>query len=558
MDRSRTHAPAACVRAALFIGILVLSQTTTSIAGQWPWTRWTVECLDPESCEPANELYAEQLEKASDWLDGLDFAAPKVPNACLRFEQGKCVVEDRAYLAEISDRKNCADDGTPNPECSGERPTSVGVYYPTTSRLYLRSDMYFTLGSPGELHESPSTGLERSFTFTPIHELFHAVQNNYHDILDSGGGWIWEGTANMVKRAYADQHEPEMRVAMSTRRFDEPLHKPSDKTGGYGTWYFWRYVGERIGSPSNIAYIAEILGEDLKDNHGLDGVDAALSKHGGLYDLVPEFFSTLDISEHEHFGPIDQIEAEMPNGETEHRWEFGSAVNEVAGTSLQLRVAAGSASTSKPLDVEIKLREDHENLHLIVDGTRYDKTSPALRNRFEDRLRDVDDTQYNIIVANVARKAPDTTPQNFFLEVALRQVSDSWVRINGEMFEMGGPVCSSAGVMTSNLREGERGLGFMIHTKDGAPDGTTRAAWGGASVGASIWTGACDWYDPRNCKPEGSWGAGGPRTPGPQRSDFNVEIHYDRERRIWSGGGTVTSERHGLASMEFSIQCRKG
>ena len=525
-----------------FLALVLLSSPLNLAAGEWPWTRWTVECIDPETCAPADVIYKDLLEHASVWLDGLGFGAPRVQKRERRESDAPGARRRMHYLAEVSDKKNSE---------SEDETEAIGVYFSTEDELYLRSDVYFAMGEEGEAHKDPYYRLEESRTFTPVHELFHAVQNNYQDISGTERDWIWEGMADAVLRTYADEFESELRVAMKPRvSFDHPLHKPPNEDNqAYGTWHFWLSVGRAIESPSTIRYFQDVLGQDLGANNGLDGVDLALARHGGLYQRLPDFFSELDIHDN-YFGPVDEIQAALPAGKTVHEEKFGSAVNEVAGTAFHLQVKPRPTGAGKPLKVEISLAEDHEDLHLIVDGRRYDAAPSPNRNLFRGEAIDRVGAEYNIIIANVAETASKSVSRNIMLKVKLWEQGSGWVRLNGEEFEVNRGICNAQGVAIQPV-EHSRSVFFTIN----APSGSTRVAWGEAGVNASIYSGDCDPMDGRRCRPLGAWSAGGPRTPGPAITDFNVNLNYDPEVGVWTGVGSLSSKRYGRAPIQFMIPC---
>ena len=391
------------------IGVATLISASILSADEWPWTRWAVDCRDPDPCDPADEVYKDLLEHASVWLNGLGFGYPRILVKERINPEDPGGPREMFYFAEVSDSKNEGDSET------------IGVYFPDDKELYIRSDAYFAMGDPGVSGDDPEYGLEESLTFTPVHELFHAVQNNYQDISDDERDWIWEGTADAVLRAFADEFEPELGVKLRARiTFDEPLHKPPDDDDAYGTWFFWRNVGRAIDSPSSIAYLDDLLAEDLEDNNGLDGVDRALRPYGGLYKQLPKFFSGLDAQV--YFGSLNEIEISLPPGKTEHEKESGSAVKEVAGTAHLLRVKANSTGSGKPLEVEIRFKEDHEDLHLIVDGNRYDIAELGPRNLYRSLIVHGDRRDFDIVVGNVAEETGKSQERSYTLVVTLREV----------------------------------------------------------------------------------------------------------------------------------------
>lgn len=414
------------VRAIVVAGAAVLASCCVPShlsAGDWPWTRWDVDCRDPDPCDPADELYVDLLEHASAWLDGLGFGYPKV------LVKERIDPEDPGgprtdfYYAEVSDSKNERDS------------ESIGVYFPDQEELFLRSDAYFTMGDPGTTFDDPEYGLDESFQFTPVHELFHAVQNNYQNIGDDDRDWIWEGTADAVLRAYADEFEPELGVKLRARvTFDQPLHKPPTDGDAYGTWFFWRNVGQAIGSPSSIGYLSTLLAEDMEDNNGLDGVDNGLRAYGGLYKQLPIFFARLDI-DNRYFGTAKKIEATMPRDRRKYEKEFPGTVKEVAGSAHKLKVKANPGGSGKPIEVEIRFKEDHPDLHLIVDGHRYDGAELGPRSLYRSLITQGSQRDFDIVVANVAEEAASSKKKSYTLVVTLRRVDwcSMTARVSGDV-----------------------------------------------------------------------------------------------------------------------------
>ncbi|MDX1643481.1 MAG: hypothetical protein R3244_03880 [Thermoanaerobaculia bacterium] len=424
--RRRQRRPTHLLGKVIVLGLTCLCGAGGLFAGQWPWTAWEVRCRDPKACEPADAIYEKLLEHASEWLDGLGFGPPRVTRFKeLRHEDG--TPRDRPvdkYYAEVSDEKNQG------------KTESVGVYFQTSDELFLRSEYFFTLGNPGETHDDPRYRAMDHSTFTPVHELFHAVENGYQDLGGTERDWIWEGAADAVARAYADAFEPELRVRERSRHsWDHPLHQPPNRSDRYGTWLFWRNIGRQIGSEGTIAYLHDVLIEDLEENRGLDGVDAALEPHGGLYTQLPRFFADLDIDQ-SWFGDIDRLRVAMPPGRTSYTKRFGYRhVREVAGSPHRMEVKTGRSSSDEPVEVEIRFASDHPDLHLIVDGTRYDSGGVGSRNRFRDLLLERNEASYEIVVANVAPEAANTTKRGYQFEVELTEVGHCAMsaRVSGDV-----------------------------------------------------------------------------------------------------------------------------
>jgi hypothetical protein len=260
----------------------------------------------------------------------------------------------------------------------------IGLYSVEEETLTIRDDYYFALGDPGEALDSVWHGISDANTFVTVHELFHAIQYTYPGFRSAAFDrvpfkWITEGTANLVMRVYADKFEQELGARLPARHFDTPLHDPRESSENYGTWIFWRFVGEEIGSVDGVQYLASILSADLHEDNGLAGVDSALSEYGGLYELLPQFFTELPPGL-DGFGSPEVFRVQLEANETEiTRPSIYYNVREVAGRQIDVFV---EGSTDDPVDVEIRLLETDADLHLLVDRERYDQSPGARRNVF--------------------------------------------------------------------------------------------------------------------------------------------------------------------------------
>lgn len=242
------------------------------------------------------------------------------------------------------------------------------------------------------------------------HELFHAVQYNspaWDDTSETPAAWIEEGTAEAVGLAFDGQNpEPD-------RPFDELLNwQPPTKNAAYEDQYFWRRVGQAIGAQDDVQYLVDILDTNLKSERGIREVDACPRKYGGLYDLLPEFFSAFDIDREfpspvtgktsYYFGKPDEHEIELlPVMDRESRTFSKPKLKATAGDASKVRVKHYS---DKPVEVEISVVEEADPLHLIVDEKRYDSHSPDGRNVFRTILnKGTQNAEYDVIVANIAK-----------------------------------------------------------------------------------------------------------------------------------------------------------
>ncbi len=376
---------------------LILGLSTVLMAAGWKTTRWTVKCVDPPECAPSDEMYKEDLEAVSRWLEGLGFKAPVI----------KYRIPDQAYQARVSDAENSDQDGE-----------TYGFYDSNNKLIYLKSDLYSATGNEDTAKPNIAS------TLTPAHELFHAVESAYHPGIPDEQNWIWEGMADAVMRAYADEKTPGHGGKMSTRKFDDPLHYPGrrnsnpDNNEDYGTWFFWLETGRQIKSPSGIGYLHGVLEHKLTAGRGLEAVDQALSPWQGLYDLLPQFFTILEPGQ--KFRNIIQHKAVLPKGKRESTTKIRGDVDMVAGRAVDLEI---KESTNNPVEVEIRFKEDSPDLHLLVDQNRFDTDRTGPRNIYRGLFLEDEATNLHVIVANVAEKAIKTRDHRpFELEVTLREV----------------------------------------------------------------------------------------------------------------------------------------
>ncbi len=372
----------------------------------WKITQWEVQCIEPKDCAPADDVYAHQLGEASRWLKSLGFWAPRI-------EKSR---DGRRYMARVDDTRNMRD--------TDEQ--SLGVYVPGEQMVYLDSDSFFAMGDPdGDVEQSYLIDLGN--TFTPTHELFHAVEAAYHDDLPDISDWIWEGMADAVQVAYGHAHEPGEVGILGARFFDDPLDRPGRTQGrqkrhAYGSWVFWYLTGKYLESPGRAAYLHTILQQKaLQKGTGLEGVDDGLKTNGwgGLYHVFPGFCTTFKEPAKFFLRDINRT-ASLPSGRRESTTTITETVDAVSGRYLELEVRK---STGRAVEVEIRFKKDHPDLHLVVDQVRYDLASLGPRNVVRYLLVEEDETTMDVIVVNVAKNAVETRDHRpFALEVTLREV----------------------------------------------------------------------------------------------------------------------------------------
>lgn len=364
-----------------------------AVAQGWSGAPWYVHCSDPPDCAPADEVYRQMLEDAGRWLDGLGFGPPELAQ-----------VEDwpeGALHAAVSDTETINREKEP-----------IGIYKGASRRLYLSSEHFFAMGAPGQSHEDPAYSVEEGITFTPVHELFHAIQRGYQP--GNFPLWIKEGTANAILKAYAEQQGLEVAPAFD-RSYAIPLHKPSEPAA-YATWRFWFELGRQLGSPAGIAYLVDVIKEDLGSNEGLDGVDRALP--GGLITHLPRLFASWPMA------PFEPESHRAAPAEMPATYRFQVDVKEVAGKGAAVTVVVPGAENATVL---FSVEPDDPDLHLIVDGELHPQTVAAY---------EVDagsDRTFNVVMVNVARKASDSKPRNATLKVTLFEGCSFLAEVSGDI-----------------------------------------------------------------------------------------------------------------------------
>lgn len=429
--------------------LLVLSAANTGLAaGGWRSTSWVIKCVDvapdpdaapdaapdPNPCAPADDINEELLKKASEWLSrpGLGFSTH---GPAVRFL-------GTSYEAEISDAANNDPDG----ESSG--------IYTAGGPLSLKSDTYSAMGDLDEDGENPTFRAGEGVIYTPIHELFHAVQygidSKFWEDSANAADWITEGTADAVMISYISRARSDrFAVSESSRTFDFPLHKPEDKDSNYGTWIFWYKLGKELRSPGTIEYIAKIL-ENYSGGDGLKGVDENLPQ-GGLYKFMPRVFASFDPG-NELFGEPSEATFVLRAGQTTIEEEIKKKVSEVAGHGITLKLEEEVEHT---VVAEVWLDEKDPDLHLIVDKTLYNEIEGSDRNVYWTVMFESSMT-LDIVVANVAPKAIDSKSKNFTLKVRLVEIDPCKPSIMMAAMDDGAPVRDAAEYMNEIAPGGNR------------------------------------------------------------------------------------------------------
>jgi len=173
MTKSPADSPASFITGFMIPGQIAAACLAIKNA-QWPTTEWHVrfdaETQTRHNVEELNletgvgALMKQEMEGASEWLEQLGF-----PEPVLETTRGS---DGHVLLAWISDIANLDDKGTRD---------KIGHYDPTLNRIYLVSDHFFAMGSgPTEEEALREMAMDMPETATPVHELFHAIQEHYN------------------------------------------------------------------------------------------------------------------------------------------------------------------------------------------------------------------------------------------------------------------------------------------------------------------------------------------------------------------------------------------
>lgn len=339
-------------------------------AGAWSTSDWVVLCtadviaeldqidnliesgISSETvCSASSEdsptaLARDVLIDAGEWLAALCFREPVVPT----YRRGE---QQRAWKASLAR----ADTGD-----------NAGVY--KEGELFVSYDYFLGGGADGGEGRDFQPSQEGLMTLP--HELFHAIQSSYPPgRTDDWHDWVIEGTAQAVELAWMKRKG--MTSSGQTRYFDDPLHRPRSDLHAYRTSIFWLWLGRELGSESEIAYLHEMFQVgDFTAGHGLDDLEDFLSDRGTrLYDIYPAFIGDR-VTKPVMFAGGDRsvtIRYREPRAEKQYR---GRAAI-VAADAVTVKV---DVPPDKFGELEIKLREDDPDLHLIVDEQVYSGIDP--------------------------------------------------------------------------------------------------------------------------------------------------------------------------------------
>jgi len=414
-----------CCTALLAMSASALAQADCAAApGGWPPGDWTVVCTNDviagldqtdnlvegglwsdQVCSASTAgtpaaLARETLTDAAAWLVSLCFKPPTLP---IESVDGQSAW--KASLARAATRS----------ESGGY---DAGVY--KDGELFVNYD-YF-------VGEGDFSGSATDFVpgddglATLVHELFHAVQVSYSDP-EKWHRWVVEGTAEAAELAWKKRRGLTSRG--QTRYFDDPLHRPRNRDHAYRTSIFWLWLGRRFGSPSEIAYLHEMFKiGDFVAGYGLKDFDTFLFRRDtSLYEIFPAFIAER-VSRPVMYSDGNRsvsIRYEEPKAEETHR----GRVAVLAADPVTVNVEVPS---DKLGELTIKLRENDDDLHLIVDdqvlsGISPFSSMPADQREKKPHLRDARwQAERNRFVGPVGG---GDTPSEFFVRVARVKEDDN-------------------------------------------------------------------------------------------------------------------------------------
>lgn len=354
----------------------------------------------------------DQLEETSNWLRDLDFRAPVVNKA-----ENPDAPNDLHYNATVS--ANPAHFEPPG-RCGGYC-RNVQNEICTPKMLFVRWDCMFEMFETREEDEEEERRTGDN-TFSPTHELFHAIQRNYmpeHVMYQKSHAWITEGMADAVELTWKIKSEPKSQPRTTPRHYDRILHaQPGEGDPvAYRTRDFWLFVGRQIGSTDSIQYLQNVLKTDLSDASGLSGVDQIIKRQRwheeGLAHFYPEFIKVVAITD-AYFKNITQIKLEYRENDMVEQKLEEEVVDAVASNAYRVVV---DAPADRTLYLTIEIDVDDPDLHLVVDDARYDGPGTVRRNFVLKEITGPD--TFFVRVANVAPNAAETGMNGFSMTIKL-------------------------------------------------------------------------------------------------------------------------------------------
>lgn len=389
----------------LLLALLVAAPASA----QWTLAPWNVRINTREVPADREAWVSETLVAASTWYRDLGFRPPTLTRS------------DGRYVVNVI--------GQVSTQCEDE----LGSYNYVV--LSLCSGM-FRMPS-GELIDPATVGpadlAAANRLSTPVHELFHAVQETTlepHGAQAEAHGWIVEGTATAAEYAWNQRLHGDFGMA---GRPDLSLPLTDPRTANiYPMGHFWYRVGEMLvpTGTSALAPLQFVFAQSAGwEGSGVAAVDAGLraaaahfqaprAYREGLYDLFPEYLA--QHTDERYFSTVPTLELQAP---AVHDLE--GALLPLASTAMQVRVDVDEERlTVRGIPVRFTLDalgggalgDARDPLHLVV-GERVAGRPALASTPFTHVVQVFSDTTLLVRVANVAEEPAATGPAAFMLRI---------------------------------------------------------------------------------------------------------------------------------------------
>lgn len=410
-----------------------------------------IEELAEQNCDDSRIglawLAREEFRASSHWLEGLGFHDPIV----------KLAPDDRKYLAWLDQYYRWF---RGNDHHGDVFLRENGVYYPN-----------------GDIYISPP--MIRVQEAVEAHEQFHGVQNSsapdafqYSSNWWYNNTWVWEGTARAENLVWAMKSN--QNLAFELRYFDAPLYwipRPDITGPAYATAPFWLDVGRQLRADDYIGYLPKVFekinGQGAPQQQPSTGtikaVDEAIEEllnergiyRGGLAWAYPEFIRyMLDDLEtaSDHFFLVRPVLMALPSpfgGGPTHTFSEEYDIAPIAANAHKV-IARAPPGRVASLRVEVSSADDeiYKNLHLIVDGRRYDRKPEQpdpnwQRNVFATTISGSDrDAPFFVRIANVGSPA-EAMDDRYTMQITLQSDEALAIATGGENIRLGDGVLFS-------------------------------------------------------------------------------------------------------------------
>ena len=326
------------------------------------------------------------LDAASHWLRDLGFAAPAI----------SANLDMAAQMVGASAEEQGVQMGSQrDPRCE-KRYCAWLVYELGAHGQYSLSDSSLALDPFFVDGGRVRVGYPPGFAFTEVHELFHAIQEGYPRVSAAEETdwveWITEGSADHVALASGRVVALSPGLGVKSRTYDQPLHVPPSEDANdpdfsqwaYGTWEFWDFLGEHLGSTDRVQYLDSLL-SILRpgQENGLRAVEAVVRGHTGLglHDAYPEFVRTRLVRPcyFSHLGTWQSGNcAEKRSSEYRVTLSFPDTVTRADHTVPAMAANGYVVALAVPpgktggLIIRVPPDRDEKYLHLIVGDQRFD------------------------------------------------------------------------------------------------------------------------------------------------------------------------------------------